>query len=247
MRRPRIGFTLIELLVVLAVIAVLAAILFPVFARAREKARTAMCSSNLRQLSMAIHEYMQDWEGGLPEFYQPGRTPEEFVSFRWYGHLSPYLRNTAILHCPADTVTNGLRAVYPPDPRSRQWANLPIFPHLSYAYNFWIQQTQETTVSLPSDTLLVADGAAHQCADAVRILNNVATSCFADANGTEIVDVLSPLTGSAGQERHGGGSNVAFFDGHVRFIPAGQFRKRRQPDGACFEYPLVETDCQVWQ
>jgi prepilin-type N-terminal cleavage/methylation domain-containing protein len=60
--RRRTGFTLIELLVVIAVIAILAAILFPVFAQAREKARSAMCSSNLRQIGLALTMYRQDYD-----------------------------------------------------------------------------------------------------------------------------------------------------------------------------------------
>ncbi|HEY3418083.1 MAG TPA: prepilin-type N-terminal cleavage/methylation domain-containing protein, partial [Armatimonadota bacterium] len=54
------GFTLIELLVVIAIIAILASILFPVFAKAREKARQATCNSNVRQLSTAVQMYVQD-------------------------------------------------------------------------------------------------------------------------------------------------------------------------------------------
>ena len=62
----RRGFTLIELLVVIAIIAILAAILFPVFAKARAKARTATCQSNLKQLAMAITMYTGDYDGSGP-------------------------------------------------------------------------------------------------------------------------------------------------------------------------------------
>src|SRR5262245_12692940 len=60
------GFTLIELLVVIAIIAILAAILFPVFAKAREKARQASCESNLKQLTLACLQYAQDYDEKLP-------------------------------------------------------------------------------------------------------------------------------------------------------------------------------------
>lgn len=66
MSNSRRGFTLIELLVVIAIIAILAAILFPVFAKAREKARQTACLSNLKQLGMATMQYAQDWDDVLP-------------------------------------------------------------------------------------------------------------------------------------------------------------------------------------
>ncbi len=65
-KNHRNGFTLIELLVVIAIIAILAAILFPVFARAREKARQTTCTSNQRQIAASISMYVQDHEEMLP-------------------------------------------------------------------------------------------------------------------------------------------------------------------------------------
>jgi prepilin-type N-terminal cleavage/methylation domain-containing protein/prepilin-type processing-associated H-X9-DG protein len=83
----RSGFTLIELLVVIAIIAILAAILFPVFARAREKARQTSCLSNVKQLALGHLMYYQDYE----EF-----TPRAI----WMERIQPYLRNRQILVCP---------------------------------------------------------------------------------------------------------------------------------------------------
>src|SRR6476659_6898905 len=60
--RKHRGFTLIELLVVIAIIAILAAILFPVFAQARERARSAACLSNLKQIGLAFAMYAQDYD-----------------------------------------------------------------------------------------------------------------------------------------------------------------------------------------
>src|SRR6185436_4509460 len=64
--RLRAGFTLIELLVVIAIIAILAAILFPVFAQAREKARQAACSSNMKQIGLGLMMYTKDYDETFP-------------------------------------------------------------------------------------------------------------------------------------------------------------------------------------
>jgi prepilin-type N-terminal cleavage/methylation domain-containing protein/prepilin-type processing-associated H-X9-DG protein len=85
----RRGFTLIELLVVIAIIAILAAILFPVFAKAREKARQASCTSNVKQLCLAHLMYAQDYDETLP-----GRV-------MWARRLEPYTKNVQILACPS--------------------------------------------------------------------------------------------------------------------------------------------------
>jgi prepilin-type N-terminal cleavage/methylation domain-containing protein len=96
------GFTLIEILIVVAVLALLAAILFPIFARARENARRASCASNLKQLATAAVMYAQDYdERTVPGFirYAP---PPDFTSFaRWNELLQPYLKNQQVNICPS--------------------------------------------------------------------------------------------------------------------------------------------------
>ncbi|MEN6544407.1 MAG: DUF1559 domain-containing protein [Armatimonadia bacterium] len=92
----RTGFTLIELLVVIAIIAILAAILFPVFAKAREKARQASCLSNLRQLCLGFITYTQDYDELSPLcLYGPSTS-------WWHNALVPYVKNTQIFACPSD-------------------------------------------------------------------------------------------------------------------------------------------------
>jgi len=96
----RRGFTLIELLVVIAIIAILAAILFPVFAKARDKARQSSCLSNVKQLSMGVLQYVQDYDEMLPVYTNPfvGATARY-----WYQVAAPYMKNTNILVCPSRT------------------------------------------------------------------------------------------------------------------------------------------------
>jgi len=102
MRRGRTGFTLIELLVVVAIIAVLASILFPVFQRARESARRTKCASNLKQLGLAMHMYACDyddlipttWAGPLMMIWRGDMGPVG------QGRLMPYVRNLSIFYCP---------------------------------------------------------------------------------------------------------------------------------------------------
>src|SRR5512143_3994253 len=88
MRRNRgTGFTLIELLVVIAIIAILAAILFPVFARAREKARQISCISNAKQITLGALMYAQDYDEYCPLYFAGLRvTPGSRVP----GYVTPY-------------------------------------------------------------------------------------------------------------------------------------------------------------
>jgi len=94
------AFTLIELLVVIAIIAILAAILFPVFAKVREKARMTSCLSNEKQLGLGVTQYVQDND----ELFPCGNKGD---GAGWAGQIYPYVKSVAVYHCPDDSGTGG--------------------------------------------------------------------------------------------------------------------------------------------
>lgn len=98
MKKQR-GFTLIELLVVIAIIAILAAILFPVFAKAREKARQISCLSNEKQLGLGIMQYIQDYDERLPAVWDANRAPET----NWGIEIYSYVKSLNVFKCPSNT------------------------------------------------------------------------------------------------------------------------------------------------
>ncbi len=95
-RRATAAFTLIELLVVIAIIAILAAILFPVFAKAREKARQISCTSNLKQIGLAVTQYCQDWD-------EATMIANHTTGYSWYLPLQPYVKSDQVFRCPSMT------------------------------------------------------------------------------------------------------------------------------------------------
>ena len=100
----RKGFTLIELLVVIAIIAILAAILFPVFARAREKARQTSCLSNQKQIGLGLMMYCQDYDETYPlsYLYVNPAAGGSAGYVHWSGMIAPYVKNWQLFVCPSD-------------------------------------------------------------------------------------------------------------------------------------------------
>ncbi|MBM3500707.1 MAG: DUF1559 domain-containing protein [Armatimonadetes bacterium] len=199
----RRGFTLIELLVVIAIIAILAAILFPVFARAREKARQASCISNLKQIALAGLMYSQDYDERYPNAYlYHGTWGDPNVLRFWPYQLEPYTKNWQFILCPSH------RWLY-------TWSN-PDF-EASYVITH-ISQNRAGQYCEP-----MSGGAAAQIADVAGTIWLAETTNSAEIFGPWSGDP-DPLvftergTQNRVWEGHNDGGDYAFADGHAKFL-----------------------------
>lgn len=98
------AFTLIEILVVIAIIALLVAILFPVFSRTRENARRASCLSNLKQIGLGIAQYVQDFDETYPIDAgndDSGNWGTVYSGLSWVGKVEPYVQSHQLFICPS--------------------------------------------------------------------------------------------------------------------------------------------------
>ncbi|MFM7102484.1 MAG: type II secretion system protein [Verrucomicrobiota bacterium] len=219
-RRPppgRRGFTLIELLVVIAIIAILAGLLFPVLGRARDKARSAACQSNLRQLALAASMYDTDhnvYPIGWPrqEWILPSAPPPI-----WYRQLQPYVgrRTTTagqgIFICPGSVQKRDQRG---PLQAGGFWG------YLAYAQNSQINNGERTIGSRhaedPVNTVLYGDTDGW---DACLYPDggNGANVCYRHSGGNE--RSADTDRGVSGQPRRGKfRANVGFIDNHVESV-----------------------------
>lgn len=214
----RFGFTLIELLVVIAIIAILAAILFPVFAQARETARKTSCLSNVKQWALAMHMYIQDWDERFPGSYV--RNPNGYSQGvdAWPTLLYPYTKADALQDCPTTTDTRGLLG-------RGDWQFFR-----SYGYNVYYLQTGTSLAHLgtPTETVLICDTyngyppgpyfhmGYYQAYPPLYL--NATWGPGKDSGWWE----HKYIPGFAGwgriTQRHQGGANVSWVDGHAKWM-----------------------------
>ena len=233
----RCGFTLIELLVVIAIIAVLAAILFPVFARAREKARQTSCASNERQLLVAVQMYAQDYDEQLPFWYQWGTGGSIYY---WWETLQPYVKSKQVLICPSGAtdpakfggtvgwlvVTHYVPLWYAQGLYANPVGGLDAFGggciNAQYAgATPWYWPYGLARCKNPSGATWLIEGYGLQDP------NN------ANASVAGFGDFLAP----AENYRHNDGWNVAFLDGHVKWMRGTSFWGSTVPDSSVSSPP----------
>lgn len=260
-RFTKSGFTLIELLVVIAIIAILAAILFPVFARVRENARKSACQSNLKQLALGFHQYVQDYDGYYPWAYDhteasPGSgygsalvtTPTD-APLIWPAKILPYVKSRQLFSCPSITRSIdyphcGTNAVVPIGWKESD----PVYPnagYVAYGYNnfylgggtgAWLQcahvaapaasgagcytcttATDANLASAASTMMLIDNNVANSGSSALPAVARM--SINADPGGDLNCTVAGAFDAyDSFDGRHGGGMNLAFCDGHVKWM-----------------------------
>jgi prepilin-type N-terminal cleavage/methylation domain-containing protein/prepilin-type processing-associated H-X9-DG protein len=202
-RRLRWAFTLIELLVVIAIIAILAAILFPVFAKARDKARQTQCISNLNQIAKAFRMYSQDYDMYMPPT-AVSTIPDSPI---WSAMVAPYNKNTGLFRCPSDGTGRYVETYaergWLPYGYNREWA--PFIPSRNELD--WVVQLSR--VVQPSMVVLVTDSVPGDVAQGFVgyiVRGNAAPS---------------PINNRGGfSARHSDGLNIAFADGHSKWYKA---------------------------
>jgi len=245
----RRGFTLIELLVVIAIIAILAAILFPVFARAREKARQASCQSNLKQLALGFLMYVNDADEKLP-VWNPWCWGYVGRGIPWWIQVQPYIKNVQLYACPTATVAGNIRGAC----ASCQAAGFEV-PALNYGYNEYMshggapccipdaRSAKLVTWDKPVQTYLVGDA---KCSlvwgdDNEGYLDRVAYPGWGGC-----VECQGNVPADKGAyARHNGGSNIAFLDGHVKWMQWSQI-KRVARGGTLILHPWEDQIPHPW-
>ncbi len=184
------GFTLIELLVVIAIIAILAAILFPVFAKAREKARQTSCLNNCKQVGVAFLQYAQDYDGLMPQ-RDTGVAPNRYA---WTDFLMPYIKNSQVFICPSENTPHAFWNTRAPT---------------DYGYNFCdVRSTADSQVRTPAAYGLVFDWP-------VGCIKNVTSG-----GGCHDTCLIPNGWTTSRKPPHNEGINVTYYDGHAKWSKA---------------------------
>jgi prepilin-type N-terminal cleavage/methylation domain-containing protein/prepilin-type processing-associated H-X9-DG protein len=238
------GFTLIELLIVIAIISILVAILFPVFARARENARRASCMSNLKQIGLGVIMYVQDYDEKYPFSSQlrstldsswtavPNGDYANSSSIFWPLFIEPYTKSSQLFHCPSSSYSSPLYCNY--------GVNRIVIA------DYGANATSASMVAIPSPSTIytIMDSGLYKLnPNSVKRLDTgvncdyiPGTGPGSAANRPDIsACTITSLYSDYESGRHFGGVNMAFADGHVKWLKSEIVYTEAAvcPDGSC--------------
>jgi len=227
------GFTLIELLVVIAIIAILAAILFPVFAQAREKARSASCQSNLKQLGMAVLMYVQDYDETPPNHCGWGG-----IGVCWAQSIFRNVNNAGVFRCPSYPRTNMMGSGETSCPSVNNPPEGNTIPR-SYGWNLMHDGpcSKISSIKQPAQVVMIGDSRCQRTPDdpnGPQTCDSTATGWIGP--GHPCIGFLDWKPGGGGATagcarkyamldptRHSEGFNIVHWDGHVKWYKGTAF------------------------
>lgn len=222
------GFTLIELLVVISIIAILSAILFPVFARARENARRSSCQSNLKNVGLAVLQYTQDYDEHVMSGNQ---TNVNYIGTGWAGQLTPYTKSTDLFRCPSETGRPLAVPVAPNKYYSYRYNIGLVRDQQGAGYNNWDKIVHLAQINQSSRTVLM-----YESSEYAFTMDDQETSSAAGngektdgaGNGVPAGTPMLPVAGWISTmpiqpyNRHLEGANFLCTDGHVKWLKSDQ-------------------------